>query len=162
MVEIINHLYVGGDQDFDKAAEHGFAICSCCKEGPNGHRSVLEYTTLGAPKGKNYYFVERGKHLALNLIDSDDPNFIPKQAILPALDFIHKHLHAGDNVLVHCNAGRSRGPTTTLMFLRSIGEMPYNFVQAEKIYRTLYPKYDPGQGMRQFARSHWSELNATE
>jgi predicted protein tyrosine phosphatase len=96
--------------------------------------------------------------MALNLLDLDDPHFIPEEAVFTGLNFINKRLTAGDKVLVHCNAGHSRGPTMGLMFLRTIGEMPSSFGTSEKIFRSLYPKYDPAMGMRTFARAHWAQL----
>jgi hypothetical protein len=151
-------LFVGDDKDDPEAVKRGFAILCCCKDGPVGHRSILHYHTLGAPKDANYYHVTRGKRMALNLLDLDDPHFIPEEAVFPGLNFINKHLKAGDKVLVHCNAGHSRGPTMGLMFLRTIAEMPSSFGTSEKIFRSLYPKYDPGTGMRTFARAHWTQL----
>ena len=149
-------LFVGSDEDDSKAAESGYAILCCCKDGPHSHRQILGYTSLGAPKGKDYYFVERGKRMALNLIDADDPHFIPEEVIDAGLKFIDKHLAAGDKVLVHCNAGHSRGPTMAMLYLRKVGEMPYSFKSGEKVFRALYPKYDPNAGMRHYARAHWN------
>lgn len=151
-------LFVGDDNDDPEAQKKGYAILACAKDGLYGHRSILRYTSLGAPKDANYYHVTRGKRMALNLLDLEDPNFIPKEAVFPGLRFINKHLKAGDKVLVHCNAGHSRGPTMAMMFLRTIGELPSGFVTSEKIFRSLYPRYDPGVGMRTFARAHWEQL----
>jgi predicted protein tyrosine phosphatase len=158
MDKIIDQLYVGDDNDDSHAAAKGFSILVCAKDGPHGHRHMLGYTTPGAPKDKNYYFVQKGNRMALNLIDSDNPNMIPEQAIQAGLDFIQEQVDEGKNVLVHCNAGHSRGPTTALMFLRSIGEMPGSFHQSETKFKTLYPKFDPNQGMEQFARFNWRNL----
>lgn len=151
-------LYVGDDEDDAEARKKGFAILRCCKDGPHSHRQMLGYTTQGAPKGKDYLHVTRGMFMALNLIDVDDPTFIQEGAIFPGLDFIHRHLKVGDRVLVHCNAGHSRGPTVGLLFLRTVGELPHDFTTSEKVFRTLYPEYDPGRGLRTFARAHWNEL----
>lgn len=158
MIEVIDNLWVGSDKDVPEAQKRHMAIAAMCKEGPYGHRAALGYKTLGAPHDKNYYSYEKGSNLYVNLIDSEDPNFIPEEAIDAALTFIGKHMANGNKVLVHCNEGHSRGPTTALMYLRSIGEMPHNFLTSEKVYRTLYAKYDPAQGIRQYARSHWSAL----
>ncbi len=87
---------------------------------------------------------------------------IPFECITYALNYIKKQLDAGFHTLVACNSGHSRGPSTGLAFLRSIGEMPHNFHMSERIYRTIYNKYDPGQGMRQKLRTHWSELENME
>jgi hypothetical protein len=151
-------LFVGSDSDDQDAAKRGYAILSACKDGPWGHRSALGYKERGAPKGNQYYYAVRGKRMVLNLIDLDDPNFIPEEAIFPALRFINKHLKAGDKVLVHCNAGRSRAPSVSLAYLRAIGEMPYSFCTAEKIFQSLYPRYSPGTGMRTFVKQHWEQL----
>lgn len=158
MEEVYPNLYVGSDIDVPRAQAKNFSICSVCKEGPNGHRSVLKYNTLGAPKGKEYLIARRGKHLALNVIDIDDPEYIHDEPINAALSFIDERLKAGDKVLVHCNQGHSRGPTTAMMFLRSIGDLPDRYYMAYKIFKTLYPKYDPAQGMKQYSKSHWATL----
>lgn len=151
-------LCVGDDNDDQEAAKKGYAILSACKDGPWGHRAALRYKTMGAPKNDNYFYATRGKRMVLNLLDLDDPEFIKEDAIFPALKFINKHLKAGDKVLVHCNAGHSRGPTIAMMFLRTIGELNAGFLTSEKVFRVLYPKYDPGIGMRTFAREHWQQL----
>jgi hypothetical protein len=158
MKKILDRLYVGDQNDAPKARKEGFAIASICKECPDGHRAILGYTGRGAPEGPDYYFVERGKHLAANVIDVDDPSFIPEEAINPALDFIKKHYDLGEKVLIHCEKGHSRGPTTCLMFLRSIHEMPYPFKIGEKIFKTLYRDFNPAKGIETYARQHWGEL----
>lgn len=151
-------LFVGNDLDDQEAQKKGYAILTAAKDGPYGHRAALNYHTLGAPRDENYYHASRSKRMVLNLLDMDDPNFIPEDVIFPGLRFINKHLKAGDKVLIHCNQGRSRGPSIGLMFLRTIGELPHNFTTSEKVYRSLYPAYDPGNGMRIFARKHWAML----
>lgn len=159
MEEVLDRLWVGGDKDYEKVESRaGWSYLRCCKEGPGGHRWILGYNTLGAPKDKNYLWVRRGNLMALNVLDLDDPNYISKEMIDKGLDFIDEHMKAGSKVLVACNQGHSRGPTTAMMYLRRIGELPDSFGRAEKIFRTLYPHYDPGQGMRQFARTNWHLL----
>lgn len=160
MHEIYDNVYVGGDEDYLKIApKEKWSALRCCKFGPGGHKDVLKYTTNAAPAGKNYLWVYKGNnHLALNLLDLDDPNMIPFNAIEEGLKFVKKRLDIGDKVLIACNSGHSRGPTTGLMFLRAIGDLPYHFIKSEHIYKTLYPQYSPGMGIRQVARSHWTEL----
>lgn len=160
MEEIYNNVYVGDDNDYLKIKDKPeWVSARMCKYGPGGHQQTLGYKSLAAPKGKNYLFVEKPDHLAVNILDLDDPNMIPFECITTALKYIKKELDAGKKVLIACNQGHSRGPTTGLLFLRAIGDLPYHFIKAEQIYKTLYPKYDPGMGMRQIARSHWSELD---
>jgi hypothetical protein len=160
---IFPKLWVGGDTDYEKMKDReGWSFARMCKYGPGGHQQTLGYTTPGAPKGKDYLSVRKGNLLAVNVLDLDDPNMIPFDCFKVALDFIKERLNAGDRVLVACNAGHSRGPSTGLAFLRSIGDMPHNFHMSEKVYRGLDPMYDPGMGVRQVMREHWSELDNLE
>lgn len=155
-INIIGHLYVGDDDAYERVKDiEGWSILRCCKEGPGGHRDTLDYTTQAAPKGAKYLAVDQRNRRALNFIDPKDPNFIPVEMINKGLDFIDRRLQAGDKVLVACNRGHSRGPTTALLYLRSIGELAGNFHHSENIFRVLYPGYDPGIGMRTFASQNW-------
>lgn len=152
-------LYVGGDTDYEKITHRtGWSALRCAKYGLGGHQQTVGYHTLAAPPGPDRLWVRKGNLMALNLLDLDDPNFVDPDMMEKGLDFIAERLEAGDKVLVACNQGQSRGPTTALLFLRRIGEMPYSFVSAERVYRTLYPPYSPAQGIRQFARSKWAEI----
>ncbi len=164
MYEVHTRLFIGNDEDYDKVADKaGWSFLRPVKYGSGGHQDILKYKTMGAPDGPNKYIAEKGKnHLALNILDLDDPHFMPWDETLKAFDFVKKRLEAGDKVLIACNQGHSRGPTLALMFLRSIGDMPYHFVKAEHILKTLDPDYSPGQGMRQFARTHWTDLDRLE
>lgn len=161
MEHIIGSLYVGDDADYEKLKDRkGWAFLRCCKEGPGGHRETVGYDTLGAPKGSEYLAAASGNRLALNYIDANDPHFIPLEMVRKGLAFVDKQLSEGDKVLIACNMGHSRGPTTAMLYLRSIGELDGNFVSSERIFRTLYYKYAPGLGVRQFARSHWDAFKA--
>lgn len=156
MENIYPHLFVGDDNDYEKIKDKpGWVALRCCKYGPGGHQQTLGYTTKSAPHGKNYLSVDALRRRALNYIDVSDPNFIPIPMIEKGLEFIDKRLLAGDNVLVACNAGHSRGPTTALLYLRAIGDLTGNFHFSERKFRALYDKYDPGIGTRQFAMTHW-------
>lgn len=158
MEETIDHLWVGSDEDVPEAKRRGYARLTCAKDGPDGHREMLGYTTLGAPKDKNYLFIRKGEHAAMNIIDVDDPEFISEKMLLQGIEFAQEMLAAGKKILIHCNAGMSRGPTTALLVMRSIGEAPQPFNRAKKIFTTLYPKYSPGHGMECVARNMWDSL----
>lgn len=156
MEHLISRLYVGDDSDYLKIKDKSdWVTLRCCKFGPGGHKDTLGYTTAAAPKGTEYLAATKGRHMALNFIDANDPNFIPLDMVVKGIKYVDEHLNAGDKVLVACNAGHSRGPTTAMLYLRSIGELAGNFHSSERIFHTLYSKYDPGIGVRTFAQSNW-------
>jgi hypothetical protein len=158
-MEVYPNLFVGGDETYEKVKDKsGWSYVRACKFGPDGHKDILGYKTQGAPKGRDYYSTRKNKILALNLIDSDDPNFIPEQVINDALDFIQERLQAGDKVLVACNQGRSRGPTIAMLYLDKIKDLPEHYHQAFKVFKGIYHKYDPGLGIEHFAKTHWASL----
>jgi hypothetical protein len=158
MEEVYPRLWVGGDEDYHKVAKRdNWSILRACKYGPSGHRDILGYNTLAAPEGKHRLWVRKGNVLALNILDLDDPNFIDDEMIDTGLTFIKDELAKGKDVLVACNQGKSRGPSIVLAFMQSVGEFPYSFVWSERIFRTLYPNYDPAQGIRHYVRGRWSQ-----
>lgn len=158
MEEIIRGLWLGSDEDVPEAKKRGYARLSCCKDGVDSHRSMLGYTKLAAPKGKEYLFARRGDWAALNLIDVPDPELMPEEVLLKGIEFIHEMMIAGKKIFVHCNQGISRSPTVVMMYLRTIGELDQPFNRAQKIFDTLYPKHDPGTAIEYHARRMWDEL----
>lgn len=158
MEAIIEGIYVGSDVDVPKAKERGYAILAACKEGPNGHRAMLGYHTLGAPKGKDYLYARKGDWMALNLLDVEDPQMIPDKVITAGIAFIAEMMNEKKKILVHCNAGHSRGPTMAMLYLRSVGELPQPFNRAKHIFKTLYHPLSMGHGMEFHARDMWDTL----
>jgi predicted protein tyrosine phosphatase len=159
MLDIYPRLWIGDDQDYLKMKDkEGWAFVRAAKYGPGGHQQMLGYTSRGAPKGPNYYAVWQGNHLALNLIDSDDPAFFHEEAINPALEFIDKYLKAGYNVLVSCNRGHSRSPSIVFLYLGMIHDLPSDFNEAFRVFKILYPKYDPGQGIKFYIKHHYKAV----
>lgn len=153
-------VYVGNDIDYERIKDnHNFKTARMCKFGPDGHKDTLGYNSMGAPKDKNYISVIKKNRISVNIIDVDDPNFIPFECIKDALEYIVQQLKDGFNVLIACNAGESRAPSTGMAFLRAIGELPFNFHTSESIYNGIYSKYNPGLGVRQVLRQNWSLLD---
>jgi predicted protein tyrosine phosphatase len=151
MREIYKNLYVGSEDDADKAREKGYAIVSACKDGKTSHRQLLGYTSMGAPRSSPEYLVARRKdHLYLNLIDGDDPAYVPDKIIDAALNFISEHLDKGQPVLVHCVEGISRSPSIVLMWLVKNGKLPTE--GAVRKFKQLYPDYSPSLGIKIFTK----------
>jgi hypothetical protein len=167
MIEIAPDVMVGSADEYHEVAarlaENGieFVVVHAAKEP--WHRDALGYTGRAAPKDHPEYLVAvREGELCLNLIDADDPAYIPRALIDHAVRYIRDALDQGLQVLIHCNQGHSRGPV--LAMLAVAGEIfgPLSFEEAETAFRLLYPPYDPKDGMRQFAINNWDRYRVTE
>ncbi len=160
MIEIYTRLFIGSETDYEMTVRHqdGWWVVHACKEPY--HRQLLGYRGRGAPKGHPEYFLaERGKRLFLNLVDADDPAYIPKQIIDAGLCFIDKALKSGGRVLVHCNQGESRSPSLGLLYLAVHTDVlpQASLAEAEGAFMRLYPAYSAKGGMRGFLLTHWNQ-----
>jgi predicted protein tyrosine phosphatase len=160
MIEICPGLFVGDENDYEMEVKHqaGWWVVHVCKEPY--HRQLLGYRTRGAPKEHPEYLVaRRANRLFLNLVDADDPAYIPKEIVDAALRFIDEGLKSGDRVLVHCNQGESRSPSLGLLYLALHTDcIPRtSLVEAEAAFRGIYPPYSPKGGMRGFLLNHWDD-----
>jgi predicted protein tyrosine phosphatase len=136
--------------------EPDWCIVHACKEPY--HRQALSYSGRGAPKTHPEYLVAvRGNRLILNLVDADNPAYIPKEIIDAALLFIDRNLKAGRRVLVHCNQGMSRSAGIALLFLAKSGVIVQtSLVEAEQQFKSLYPPCNMAAGIRGFLAENWS------
>lgn len=160
MIEIYPRLFVGTETDYEShvSGNSGWWVVHACKEPY--HRRLLGYTGRGAPKDHPEYLIaRRGKRLFLNLVDADDPNYVPKEIIDAALAFIGEGLNSGERVLIHCNLGESRSPSIGLLYLAAHNwELPTaSLMEAEARFRAIYPLYNPKPGIRGFLLRRWAE-----
>lgn len=159
MKEIYPKLYIGDARDYEQLVkgQDRWAVVQACKEPY--HRQALGYKTKSAPQGHpDYLFTRRDNRLILNLIDADDPKYIPREIIDEALGFTHEQLGFDHNVLIHCNQGASRAPAIGLLYLvKFTNKLPFtNFSDAENAFCLLYPQYKPKEGIRRFIVANWS------
>lgn len=160
MKQIAPRLFVGSKEDFDGLDQFGteWPIVFLAKDP--WHRKLLDYKGPSCdPKHPEYLFARRDKRLYLNLVDAPDAKYFNKVAIDAAIRFIEEQLGAlketdAENVLLVCNQGQSRSAGVGLLYLAPT--LPEQFEAAEAEYRKAYPSYQPGNGMREFARIHWS------
>lgn len=159
MKEVYRDLYVGSDLDVQMPLVRvDWAVVSACKDGPWGHRYMLGYKTPSAPKDDHYLVVQKSEHLGLNLIDSTNPDFISGEAINAGVVFIAKCLAEGYKVLVHCNEGRSRGPTVAMLYLYQTGLIPPGpLTDVIYVFKQLYEAYDPGVGMLEYLKRRFTQ-----
>lgn len=165
MIEVHPGLFVGNLTDYDRDVRlrDGWSVVHACKEPY--HRQLLGYTGRGAPKDHPEYLVARRDHrLYLNLVDADNPDYIPKEIIDQSMEFIQSQLAIGRPVLVHCNQGESRSPSIALLYLAAnTNKLPTaSLMEAEEAFLKLYPYYRPAPGMRGFVNRYWHEYVGTK
>lgn len=157
MIEVTKNLFVGDQLAYESKVRfsEGWCVVHACKEPY--HRQALGYTGRGAPKSHPEYLVAtRDNRLILNMVDVDNPAYIPKEIIDAALLFIDQSLSAGKQVLVHCNQGMSRSAGITMLFLAKQGLIAQSsFVEAEQQFKALYPPCDMAMGIRGFLVKNW-------
>ena len=165
MVEIYNNLFIGNQDDYEGKvrAQPNWAVVQACKEPY--HRQALGYSGRGAPQNHPEYLVaKRGNRIILNLVDVDNPDWVSPIIIDEAIRFIKSNLESGKNVLVHCNQGMSRSAGIGLLYLSTQGYFRgESFEVAENKYRTsIYPEYNPSQGIRGYIIRNWNKYSQDE
>ncbi len=158
MIEIAHNLYVGNQDDYELKVKgkDDWSIVHACKEPY--HRKLLGYTGKGAPKNhREYLFARRENRLFLNIVDVDSPDYIAKEIVDTALNFIDEALSNNRKCLVHCNQGESRSPSIGFLYLASKGVLSKDFLSSEIEFRKLYSSYNPKNGIRGYIMNHWNE-----
>lgn len=158
MIEIHPNLYIGNESDYERhvRSEPGWCVVHACKEPY--HRLALGYTGRAAPKDHPEYLIaQRGDRLILNLVDAPDLAYIPQEIIDTALEYIDTSLRNSNRVLVHCNEGCSRSAGIGLLYLAAYTDQfkGLDFYQAEAMFRSIYPPYNPKAGMRGYMIKNW-------
>jgi predicted protein tyrosine phosphatase len=159
MIEVHPFLYIGdlNDYEFNVKHQQGWYVVHACKEPY--HRQALGYTGRAVSNTHPEYLIaRRGHRLILNMVDADDPDYIPQPAVDVALTFVHEHISAGERVLVHCNQGTSRSAGIGLLYLAAYTDrLPKTSLEeAEAAFRAIYPPYKPAAGVRGFLIRNWS------
>jgi hypothetical protein len=161
MIEVHYNLHVGSEAD-EQAIRGvaGWFIIHACKEPY--HRRALGYSGRAAARNHPEYLIARRPgRLILNLIDVDDVAYIPPEIIDAAIFGIRDNISAG-NVLVHCNQGQSRSPTIAFLYLVKFSDLfrGQDIGTAIETFKTLYPPYNPAQGMADFIAKYWSHYSS--
>lgn len=157
MVEIMQNFYIGNEDDYEKRIKNrlGWNIIHACKEPY--HRDLLRYKTQGAPQNNPEYLIaKRQNKLICNLIDTDDPKYVPQEIIDTILIFIENSLKENKKVLLHCNQGESRSPSIGLLYLAIKGIIPNRtYLEAKQEFIKIYKNFKPKKGIEGFMIKNW-------
>lgn len=159
MKEVFTNLYVGNEQDYHKAKGYdNFSFVLAAKEP--FHRAAVGYTGRACDKDNPEYLIaKRGNTLILNMIDANSSLYFDKGMIDTALQFIHESLNRKHmSVLICCNKAESRSPSLALLYLIKHGVITGDTLEdCEVEFLRLYPKYNPGKGIRDFVKEYFEE-----
>lgn len=156
MIKVCPNLHVGSERDEQSIrGQVGWFFIHACKEPY--HRQALGYTGRAAAKTHSEYLIaRRNGRLVLNLVDVDDPNYIPAEIVDAALDAVRDNIQHS-KILLHCNQGQSRSPGIALLYLLKhtdvLGEK--EMAAAIAAFRTIYPPYAPARGMADYIQLNW-------
>lgn len=156
ITKVATYVFVGSDADLASLKTMP-AVLHAAKEP--WHRKFVGYQTAGAPKeDPEYLWAIRGDEMALNLIDVDDPLYVPFSLMDKAVNFVNYFRTRGRNVFIHCNQGVSRGPTVAFLAIAPL--LDADFIKASMQFLELYPAFHPKDGVYKFAAQHWNYFHA--
>jgi predicted protein tyrosine phosphatase len=158
MEEVIRNLFIGdvGDNELVRGRP-GWAVIHAEKEM---HREYVEKHRLvfqdAVPSPD-------GNELFLSFEDALRMDQVNTRCIRPALEFTHRHLSGGKNVLIHCIAGVSRSPTIAMLYLLQYTDVlpKTNIFDAIFSFSELYPLYNPNDGLFAYAAKFLEEVKGT-
>lgn len=156
MKEVSEDLFVGDEADCRASGE--MAVVHACKTPC--HQDAVGYRGSLPQDHEEYLVSSQGSDLYLNIVDMDSLEKEYTEPILnDALDFIEEKI-SNNQVLIHCNQGRSRSPGIALLFLaKRRGDITASsYREAKKEFQELYPNYRPGRGIDSYLRKHWQEI----
>lgn len=153
------NLFIGSRFDLRLTNESEWAYAHVTKKS---HQEKLGYFKALPPTHPNYIFFEDTNHMYVNWVDTPQAKFydFPTGQGVPnfirVLDFIEKWIK-NRKVLVHCDLGESRSPTTSLTYLAKRTEILPNtsFQDARKEFTKMYPSYNPS-GIANFVSDNWN------
>jgi hypothetical protein len=156
MREVRDGLYVAGD-DACRSGGAEMAVVHACKRPC--HRQAVGYTGTLPRDHPGRHARRDGNDLFLNLVDRQRPRY--DRAVFEAFfAFSAAQWGGGRELLVHCNAGRSRSPVLAMLFLAGVTQdiSAETYEGAVADYAARDPDARPGAGLRTFARTRWEAL----
>jgi hypothetical protein len=158
MEEVAQNLYVGDDDDCQRAPDD-WAVVHACKH--DCHQKGVGYTGDLNQSHPEYLIAQRESDLYLNIVDMERKlsHEYTEPIVSATFDFIDDNRDSKE-VLVHCNQGRSRSPALAMLYLAKRADtLPdSDYESAKQAFADLYPPYRPGRGIELYLREYWPQL----
>ena len=164
-VEVFDNVFVG---DMEVCSRHEFkpntAYVHGCKHPC--HLEAVGYTGSLPPSHLYWLHYSRSDmmidshELFLNLVDPPSPSLFKKKSFDVFLEYMMGvHVH-GKEVNIHCNEGKSRGPSLALLYgAKILGELPNSsYEDAAMAFKKLYRDYEPAHGISKWLTANWKQL----
>lgn len=152
------NIYVGTKDEITIAENKNMCIVNAIRncKGYKCHQSEVKWIGRSCDKDSPYYlFKENENELFLNLIDTEDVKYIPKEIITRTIEFIDKKLRENKSVFICCSLGESRSPSLALMYM-----LDKNKIKFENCINTFkndyYPNYNPKRGFVDYILSNFN------
>lgn len=159
MEEIHDNLFIGAENSCRTTrGNEDWAVIHACKH-PCHQNKVGRQVGQNHP---NYLVLEEETDLYLNMVDMDrkQQHQFMEPMISAALDFTGQHIDS-HNILFHCNQGQSRSPSLALLYLakRDNQITDESYTEATTQFQQLYPKHNPGRGIRLYLEDYWNQIS---
>lgn len=158
MKQVCNNLYVGNEYALEnQIVGDDWRIIQAAKYP--FHQQAVGYKSQISRLHPEYLFAYRGNRLILNMVDADSVNYVSKIVVDEALKFIKDNIDKG-NILIQCNAGRSRSASLAFLYLVSSKKLVGNLDECLNKFWEIYPEFRPGLGMIGFINQNFSSYAA--
>jgi len=146
-----------GDLTAGHRAPSNSAIVHACKDPC--HKQALGYDKQLDNGHPDYLGRVKGTHLYLNMIDPPVPLF-KREMFKMFFDFVDEQI-AQRPVVIHCNQGKSRAPSLTLLYMaKRMKLLPdTDYLAARRAFEQKYA-YEPGKGIETYLSTEWASLGA--
>lgn len=159
MIKIHDNLFVGNEYDCFYDNREDWVVIHACKSPC--HQKAVGYIGNLNKNHPNYLILEKEKHLYLNMVDMNTmlSHEYTKPIVETSLNFIERNINS-NNVLIHCNLGRSRSPALAMLFLAKRKNILSNssYMEAKGEFMKLFTDYVPGPGIEKYLETYWNDL----
>ncbi len=131
------------------------AIVHACKDPC--HKDAVGYGRQLDSAYADYLCREQDRHLYLNMIDPPVPLF-KREMFGRFFAFVDRQI-AERPVVIHCNRGRSRAPSLTLLYMAKRMQLlpDTDYPSARAAFEQRFP-YDPCKGIETYLSTEWATL----